>query len=221
MGKFVDLTGKRFGRLTVIGLSDERSKDRGRKFICKCDCGNMVLVRTADLNNGNTRSCGCLNRELVLSRTRKHGKTDTRIHRIWCDMRRRCYVKSRPFYDNYGGRGIIVCDEWLGADGFINFYKWSMENGYRDDLSIDRIDNDGPYAPWNCRWADELTQKNNTRANIYLTYNGETHTLAEWARIKNIRYDVLYLRIHRLGWNVEDALEKVPRKMSRKKCDTA
>ena len=138
-----------------------------------------------------------------------HGKYKTRIYRIYIGMKQRCYNENCPSYDRYGGRGITVCDEWRGRYGFHHFYDWSMENGYTDELSIDRIDNDGNYSPKNCRWVDRFVQNNNFSRNRNYTYNGETHSLSVWGRIRpnGLNYETLRSRL-RDGWSVEKAFSE-------------
>lgn len=197
-----DLKGQRFGRLIVlerIGLD----KFKQNIWKCRCDCGNEVTERANQLLSGKVRSCGCLKSE---GNNTRHGMCYTRLNSIYRKMKERCLQVNNPRYEDYGGRGIKVCDEWLGKNGFENFYKWAMENGYREDLTIDRIDNSGNYEPSNCRWADDITQMNNMRSNHLLTYNGETHTVAEWARIMDMPYQRLLSRINKLHWSVERAL---------------
>ena len=151
MSKVIELTGQQFGRLLVI----ERygSKDGKATWKCRCECGKEVVVVGRDLRKGLTRSCGCLQKELFAKNTNNpatHRKTGTRLHNEWRGMKARCYIPSCSNYEYYGGRGITVCDEW--KDDFLAFEKWALENGYNDDLSIDRIDSDGNYEPSNCRW---------------------------------------------------------------------
>lgn len=138
----------------------------------------------------------------------KHGKRNTRIYTIWKSMRQRCYNPNTNRYHLYGARGITVCEEWNKS--FKAFYEWAMANGYADDLTIDRIDVNGNYEPSNCRWATYKEQANNTSKSTHITYNGETHTIAEWADIIGVKMQTLWARLNIYGWSVEDALTKKP-----------
>lgn len=133
---------------------------------------------------------------------RTHGLSGTRIDQIYRAMRRRCFNANCPEYRNYGARGITVCDEWKEPQAF---YDWAIANGYNDDLTIDRIDNNGNYEPSNCRWVDRFTQANNTRANHFMTFNGKTQTVAQWARELGINHKTLETRVS-YGWSDEKAL---------------
>lgn len=195
-----DLTGQRFGRLTVEPVWEIR---KGHAYwLCRCDCGGVKIVRGSHLKQGNVSSCGCKDRTT-------HGETRTRLYHIWNGMRNRCSNKNYPGYPNYGGRGISVCEEW---QEYIPFRDWAITNGYQDGLSIDRIDNNGGYSPDNCRWATPREQANNTRKVRLITYNGETHSVCEWSRILNIKQSTLNMRINKYRWSAEEALRKEVRK---------
>lgn len=135
----------------------------------------------------------------------RHGLSRTRLYRIYNNMKSRCYKSYAKEYEDYGGRGISICDEWLGRIGFINFYKCAMEHGYDDKLTIDRIDNDKNYEPGNCRWVTRLIQNNNSRHANLIEFNGEKHSIAEWSRIKGISQNTLAKRI-KMGWCIEKVL---------------
>lgn len=175
----INIVGQQFGRLTVISETDERTKCGEVKYLCSCDCGNTKVISGTTLRNGKTRSCGCLSAEATSKRAKTHGLTKTRLFRIWAGIHDRCYNPNRREYECYGGRGIRMCDEW--KDNFQAFYDWSMSNGYSDNLSIDRQDNDGNYEPSNCRWTTRKVQSDNTRQTVHITVNGETKNIGEWA----------------------------------------
>lgn len=168
MSKFQDLTGQKFGRLTVLKFS-HRGKFRQSFWVCKCDCGSILIVRAGDLKNGHTKSCTCIQKEKVSKINFKHGMNKTKMHNSWRGMRERCLNKNHTHYKNYGGRGITVCDEWNDADnGFINFYNWAMNNGYKEGLTIERINVNGNYEPSNCTWiplSEQNKNKTNTKRN--------------------------------------------------------
>lgn len=198
MSNLKDLTGQKFGRLTVIERAGS-TKDNHTTWLCGCECGNKTVVPIHYLRSGNTKSCGCLKNEFA----KIHGMSDTRIFRIWEHMKSRCYNKSNQKYSCYGERGIKVCDEWL--NDFQAFYDWSMKNGYADNLSIDRIDVNGNYEPNNCRWADAKQQANNRTNSRYITYNGKTQTMSQWAEELGINRKTLECRIMKYNWTVERA----------------
>lgn len=182
-------------------------------WLCKCDCGNIIKAASQNLKSGNTKSCGCLNKEIATKVNTKHNMYGTRLYKIWCNMKNRCYNQNVKAYNDYGGRGIKVCDDWLNKEnGFINFYNWAINNGYKDDLTIDRINNDGNYEPSNCRWATILEQSHNKRNSIKLTYNNETKHISELAKEYGLTRDCLWERLYVLNWNLEKALLTPPKK---------
>lgn len=194
-----DLTGKRFGMLLVIGKDKVRDKTGCIKYLCRCDCGNVVSVRSSSLNNGNTSGCGCrLYDTGEKQRTYKHGMSRDRLYTIWADMKDRCNNPKSGRYEYYGGRGITVCDEWCASDGFISFRDWALSNNYSDKLTIDRIDNNKGYSPDNCRWATVKEQALNTSRNHRITFNGKTLTISEWAEEFGFNRNSLagYIRYH-------------------------
>lgn len=202
MPKIYRLEGKRFGRWTVI---EQVGVDgRGEKmYRCQCDCGNIRTVRSSNLRGGKSSSCGCFANELVSKRSRTHGMSNSRIFYIWGGMLNRCNNPNDYHYKWYGGRGISVCPEWMQS--FESFYEWSITNGYSDEMSIDRIDNDGNYEPSNCRWITHREQMHNTCRNVMLTYEGKTMCAIEWSREVGIKEGTIrYRKKH--GWSDEKTL---------------
>lgn len=200
------LIGKRFNRLVVIGVSEECDCKNTEKVLCRCDCGNVVAVRQNSLKTGNTRSCGCLQKEYQEKRKVIFDEDDKRLYHIWRGMLRRCYDPRSKSYYNYGERDIVVCDEWKNS--FKLFCIWSKENGYAKNLTLDRKDNSKGYAPSNCRWVDRRTQMNNMRLNVNITIDGQTHTMTEWGRIYNISGATIWARINKYKWNEVDAVTR-------------
>lgn len=197
--KFINLTGQKFGKLTVKKCY---RKNNITYCDCVCDCGNKKTTRSISLRCGDTNSCGCIRKEKAML-TAKHKKSNSRIYRSWANMKARCSNKNNSRYYCYGANGIKVCDEWL--NDFQAFYEWSMSNGYTDELTIDRIDVNGNYEPSNCRWTTVKEQNNNTRRNRLITYNGKTQTLSQWAEELGIKYKTLQNRIDKCHWTVEKA----------------
>ena len=196
--------GQRFGRLTICGF---QHSDRFHKWfwVCRCDCGEQVTVRPYLVRNGHTLSCGCLQKDRASQASKTHGQTNSRLYHIYSGMKNRCYNEKHPSYANYGGKGITICDEWLRS--FAVFQGWALANGYSDDLSIDRIDNDKGYSPENCRWATRTEQNENTRNNHLVTINGKTQPLSAWARERELNYHTVSFRIHQKHMTPEQALE--------------
>ena len=194
MATLKDLTGQRYGRLTVIARG-QNTKSGKATWVCTCDCGKRKekSVTAYDLVSGKVRSCGCLYKESRTGRKPTHGKTNTRLHNIWLSMRQRCFYTASAGYRNYGGKGVTICDEWLSD--FQTFYEWAMSNGYQDDLTIDRIDSNGNYCPENCRWATMKEQQNNRSNNIRFSVGGVEKTLTEWSEASGIPRETLSWRV--------------------------
>lgn len=202
------LTGNRYGRWSVIGPPVEyRDSDGGRRYryLCLCQCATERFVDGALLRSGQSRSCGCLMKEQMAKRNLKHGhsRRDSKspMYKIWSAMKRRCSSPREKHYKDYGGRGITVCDRWLGDQGFENFLA---DMGKKPKgMSLDRIDNNGNYEPENCRWATIKEQNRNSRHNVWIEFRGETHIVKEWAEILGINYDALRYRLQ--NWPLEKA----------------
>ena len=201
-----NIIGQQFGRLTVLkqdGYHYFPSGKRKVKWLCKCICGNEVSVITSDLTSGHTQSCGCFRKDKTASMHTKHGKSYDKLYKVWCAMKTRCSNQNTGNYSSYGARGISVCEEWLY--NFDAFYEWSMSNGYKNGLTIDRIDVNGDYSPSNCRWVPFREQGYNKTNTRYVTYRGKTKSLAEWANDTGLAYSCLLYRLDH-GWDIEKAL---------------
>lgn len=205
MGKIIDLTGKRFGRLTVIERveNDNQKKPQWR---CKCDCGNETIARANALRRGTIVSCGCYSKEIH----RTHGGCGSRLYAVWKDMKGRCFNPNHRFYSDYGGRGITVCEQWLT---FEIFQRWAISAGYDPNAekwtcTLDRINNSIGYCPENCRWADMKTQGRNKRNNRMIEYHGQCKSLSEWVNELGLSYQTVYARLTRYRLSVEEAFER-------------
>lgn len=188
-----DIIGERFGRLLVIEV--DASVKNKTFYMCLCDCGNVKSVYRDHLKTGATSSCGCFRSEKFSSMLTKHGMSNTKIYKIWAGMIERCSYKRHKSYKYYGGRGISVCEEWLNS--FENFYNWSIENGYREGLTIDRVDNDGNYCPENCKWVTMEDQSKNKSNTVFIEIDGVKKTLSEWSDFLNIKLSTLRDRYYR------------------------
>lgn len=197
-----DITGQRFGRLVAIRPNGEQGKNT--KWLCRCDCGNETTTNVSSLIRGKTKSCGCLRKESTSKRFTKHGGKHERLYMIYSSMKARCNNSKYSHYEFYGGKGVKVCDEWL--HNYQDFKDWALQNGYSPELTIDRINVDGDYEPSNCRWITKHEQANNKTNNNFIEYQGETHTIADWARIQGLSYYSLYQRIVVRKWDVERAM---------------
>lgn len=200
--KSIDLTGKRFGKLVAISIDHKSNSGTRVYWECACDCGGTRIVSNDHLRNGDISDCGCYRKHIA--HWKKHGMYDTRLYRIWSLMKERCYNSKRKEYPNYGGRGICVCPEWHDSKSFID---WATKNGYSENLTLDRIDNDGDYCPGNCRWVNRKEQMNNRRNNHYIFYNGKKQTITQVAENNGLTYAQLHKRL-KLGWSIEKAISE-------------
>lgn len=217
MPAFIDITGQRYGRL--VALRVEPSTSIRTHWRCACDCGQESVVNVAYLRNGDTKSCGCYQRECISAAHRIHGQSASahggkasRLYTIWNRMRSRCVSPNNKDYARYGGRGISVCPEW-GA--FLAFERWALTSGYADNLTIDRINNDGNYTPKNCRWADAKAQARNRPGYVTLVfYKRKTACLAEHVEDCGLPYSTVQKRL-KLGWSFDRAFQTPLRKKVR------
>lgn len=211
----LDLTNKKFGKLTVLKLQEKRPltyKGGKRGFayywLCQCECGNKKIIRQDHIIKNGTLSCGCLQkqiaREKCLQNNKTHELSHHKLYKIYYNIKSRCYNPKTQNYYLYGGRGIKMCKDWY--KDFFSFYTWAINNDYKEDLTIDRIDVNKDYEPNNCRWIDIKTQANNRRNNHYITCNNETHTIAEWAEKLKLKRGTLSARINNYNWSIEKAL---------------
>ena len=200
MAKFIDITGNRYGSLTVLEKYDTTPSGVAR-WLCKCDCGNTAIVRGGNLKSGAVKSCGCLRHKAV---NKTHGASKTRLYTIWYKMRNRCNNPKDLVYNRYGGRGITVCEEWNNS--FESFREWAVSQGYKEELTIERVDNNKGYSPENCVWATAKTQANNRRSCVTFSHNGKTQNLMQWCKELDLDYKLVHNRIHKLGWNFERAI---------------
>lgn len=207
MPKLVDLTGKKFGRWTVL-KRDLTIKKPGAMWECECACGTKRTVCAQGLKNGDSSSCGCYNREVqrksCIERNTTHKKSKTQTYFTWMNMIQRCTNPKNPKYRIYGHRGIRVCERWLK---FENFLADMGERPFKN-YSIDRINNNGNYEPENCRWASPQEQARNQTKTRLIKYNGKTQTLMEWAEETGIPHYNLHQRLSKLGWSIERALNE-------------
>lgn len=200
----VNLTGKRYGKLTVLEYAGVDKKGCAL-WKCKCDCGNEFIARSYGLCHGDTKSCGCLVTKGYT--TRRISKTI--LYRRWKGIKERCYNPNNRGYSRYGGRGIYMCDEWLNNPQA--FYDWAISSGFKPELSIDRKDNNGPYAPWNCRWADSKVQGNNKRNTRHFMIDGKDISLGELTDWCIKEYGVSRGYLHSMlesGWSPNAAVHK-------------
>ena len=184
-----NLSGKRFGRLTVLKISGN-DKSGGLRYSCICDCGNLHVANARNLRKGEVRSCGCLVGE---SRFSKHNGSYDRLYHIWIGIKSRCFSPNTCNYRHYGGRGITMCEEW--RTDYTIFRDWALAHGYDDNLTIERVNNNGNYCPENCIWTSQFRQNNNSRFNHMIEFNGKIQSMADWARELGISYPAMRYRV--------------------------
>lgn len=192
-----NIVGNKYGHLLVLKGLGNNGKGHYKSLV-RCDCGKEYIVPDTELIYGRRTGCKKCN-------LKTHGMTNTKLFNVWQSMKQRCNDKNCKSYKDYGKKGIEVCNEWLKS--FTSFYKWAIENGYEDNLTIDRIDNNGNYEPTNCRWVNQFVQANNKSNNVFVIYEGEKMTIAQLSRKTNKDYELLRRRIKN-GWSVEDAIKE-------------
>ena len=194
MGKIKDLTGMVFGRLTVVGLANEKKRNKAM-WLCRCECGNTITAQSILLKKSKVRSCGCIRIT--------HNLGHSRIYKIWHGMMERCYKSSSTQFHHYGMRGITVCEEWHDVT---NFYQWAVQNGYEDKLSIERKDVNGNYEPDNCIWIPRPEQALNRRTTRNITIDGIIKPASAWAKECGITRYAFYKRV-KSGWSGAELLK--------------
>lgn len=200
MSKKIEMAGRRFGKLVVLSENGRARKEVA--WLCQCDCGKQSTVAGFNLRSGNTRSCGCHKMELPNLFQRRHGVSDTKIHRAWMGIRRRCENPKNAAWENYGGRGIRVCERWAVFENFM----YDMGQPPSPTHEIDRIDVNGNYEPGNCRWITPKEQNRNKRNSILVEYNGRVQCLSAWGEEVGLCVGTLRQRLCALNWPVEKAL---------------
>lgn len=193
--------GDKFGYLTII--REVSTRGIYRRFECRCDCGKIKIVAMAGMRSGAIVSCGCYQKRVAVNIHKTHGGYKSRLYIIWTNIKQRCGNPHNKHFIKYGGRGITLCNEW--EKSFELFRTWSYENGYSDNLTIDRIDNNGNYCPENCRWISNSKQQLNKRTNRIVTHNGRSMPLSEWAKITGLKWKTLQGRLDS-GWPTDKAL---------------
>lgn len=215
--KFIDMEGMQFGRLTVIKRVPTPKHLRVTHWECRCECGNLITTSRPNLITGHTTSCGCYALETKIGNKHRetHNESRTRLYHIWQSMKQRCYDKNHEGYEWYGGRDIKIYDEWME---YINFSKWAKANGYKTNLTIDRIDVNGNYEPNNCRWATIKQQNRNKTTTRYIELDGTKKSLGEWSEILDIPMNTIINRLDR-GCDAKEALDTNYKR--RRKCQSS
>lgn len=213
---YEDLTGKKFGRLTVLHfIPQDQRRSRQYCWWCRCDCGKEVPACANKLKSGTQKSCGCLKEEVkttIGNLNKKYKYSNKRLYSVYKSMIQRCTDQHSKSYHNYGGRGIVVCEEWLAKDGYDVFAEWALSNGYdinaeHGRCTLERKDVNGMYSPDNCCWITNQEQQNNRRGNVKIEYNGEVHTAKEWSRILDISYSAIRYHVIANNRSLGDALK--------------
>ena len=210
LSRFEDLSGQRFGRLTVMYRSNKPGEIT--KWHCRCDCGNEVDVFAGNLKKKNhSTSCGCYNSEKTTERKTTHGYRHTRIYDVFCHMKDRCNNPNNPRYSSYGGRGIKICPEW--EEDPVKFYEWAYANGFREDAkygetTIERNDNNKGYSPENCSIKPLKEQANNRRTSLFITHDGVTKTLAQWRDLFGISQGRIYYYVVERKFTIQRLIDE-------------
>lgn len=199
MAKLIDLTEQTFNNLTVIARAENGNRGNAR-WLCRCVCGNKVIVSANNLKSGAVKSCGCLRKPYAT-----HRASNTPLYRMWISMIYRCENPKYFAYKYYGKRGITVCEEW---HDFLVFKSWVDNTKPIGKYSLDRIDNNKSYCPSNCKWSSAKEQANNRRSNVLIEYQGDSHTLRQWSEIIGFDYKTVHNRIHKLKWSFEKAISE-------------
>ena len=199
-----DYIGQKYNKLT-IQYFDGKDKFGNRVIHCLCDCGNEKNMLLRDVRKGTSKSCGCLQKEVAKEQHMSHGFSRTRLYKLWHGMKQRCFNPKDPAYDIYGGKGITVCGEW--KDDFLAFREWALSHGYKDGLTIERVDNDKGYGPDNCTWIPWNDQAKHTSRVRQIVLFGETKSFSDWLKDDRVSIsDEGYYRRIKRGLSVEDAL---------------
>lgn len=199
---------QKYNRLTILSENIEKTllnKYKHRYVNTLCDCGNKKIILLGHIRSGKIKSCGCFQKENIIKIHQTHCESKTNLHKRWANIKTRCFNLKNKNYKNYGGRGITMCDEW--KNDYTKFRDWSLSNGYKPELQIDRINNDGNYEPSNCRWVTNLENSRNKRSSFIITYKGKSKNLVDWAKILKIEKRTLWNRIKKRNWNIEKAFE--------------
>jgi len=206
---YKDITGQKFGRLVALYPAQplKQTKHRSKHWMCQCECGTKLISRRDKLITGNTQSCGCL----LYERQLKHGLSRHKLQPIINHIHQRCLNPNSKQYKDYGARGITICPEW--KHNYTNFFRWALEHGYRPGLQIDRIDNNGPYSPTNCRFVDAKTNMRNRRNSKIVRHEGKQYVLAEFLeKFAVVAFGSIRVRMQRWKCDIKTAALTTPQK---------